>query len=85
MEGYYFANISFAGDDRAEFQSGDVIGYHQQRLRPCYRVWNIESEGYTSYQVNNATINIEDNSFTNVRAIHNSQPLIQVVFGMTHS
>ena len=83
MQDYYFANISFVGDDRVEIHPGDVIGY-QQKTRPCYRVSNIRREGYTSYSYDhttNGTINIDDDSSTYVR--DNYQPLIQVVFGMT--
>ena len=85
MENYYFANVSFTGNDRIEFQSGDVIGY-QHRFRPCYTVWSINTGGYTSYGdrfISSNTINIDDDS--SVTATADRQPLIQVIFGMTYN
>ena len=78
MGNYHFANISFTGSSRIEFQSGDVIGY-RHRSSPCYTVWSISTDGYTSYYDNSNTINIDDTSVES----SNRQPLIQVVFGMT--
>ena len=78
MGSYRFANISFTGSDRIEFQSGDVIGY-RHRSDPCYTVWSIATEGYTSYFDGSNTININSASEN-----FNTQPLIQVVFGMTY-
>ena len=81
MGNYYFADISFTGNDRFEVQSGDVIGY-QYRSSPCYTVWSNEVDDYTSYSIddiNDDTINITDSS---VIANRNLQPLIQVAFGM---
>ena len=90
MGNYYFANVSFTGNERIEFQSGDVIGYWHRSslvLRPCYRVWNIRTAGYTSYRVGATrdnpfidTININDGSSA---AITDRQPLIQVTFGIS--
>ena len=84
MESYYFANVSFIGNDTIEFQSGDVIGY-RHRSSPCYTVWSIRTEGYTSYSASSSTIlrsgntvDIEGNSVT---ATTDMQPLIQVTFG----
>ena len=81
MGSYYFADVSFTGGDRIEFQSGDVIGY-RHRSSPCYTVYNINTGGYTSYSVrsiSNDVINIGDSS---VAETDNRQPLIQVIFGM---
>ena len=72
----------FTGNNRIEFQSGDVIGY-RHRSNACYRVWNIETTGYISYtdsSINDEMINIADGS-ADVNT--NRQPLIQVTFGMT--
>ena len=83
---YYFANVSFTGNERIEFHSGDAIGYWHAALWPCYTVWNIRTAGYTSYSVGatfgNAfidTININDGSSA---ATTDRQPLIQVTYGM---
>ena len=46
MERYNFSNVSFTGNDRIKFKSGDVIGYQQA----CYEVWNNATIGYTSYR-----------------------------------
>ena len=87
MEDYYFANVSFTGNDRIEFQSGDVIGYWHRSRPFCYRVWNIRTAGYTSYGVratlnnNINTIDIDDGSTI---VTTDRQPLIQVTFGNTH-
>ena len=83
MGSYYFADVSFNGNDRIEFQSGDVIGY-RHRSSPCYTVYSIRTGGYTSYNVrsiSNDMINMDDSSVT---ATANRQPLIQVIFGMTY-
>ena len=83
MGDYYIAAASLTEDNIIEFQSGDVIGY-LHRDTPCYRVWSIESAGYTSYSNNDLfgdTVNIIASSVTKTS---NIQPLIQLVFGMTH-
>ena len=80
MGNYYFADVSFTGNDRIEFQSGDVIGY-RHRSSPCYTLWSISTGGYTSYSdrsISNDMINFDDSSATSDR-----QPLIQVIFGTT--
>ena len=71
--------MSCTGDNRIEFQSGDIIGYyHANNVR--YRLWNIETVGYTSY------VRDEDsppNTF-NVNGVDDSttrQPLIQMLYG----
>jgi len=76
---YYLGNASCTENNRIEFQSGDVIGYHQGFIR--YQMWNIRPMGYTSLRIdeNNPLdiFNTDDvnNVFTNI------QPLIQVMFG----
>ena len=89
MGDYNFANVSFTGNDRIEFQSGDVIGYWHRRVQmgrfiwqTCYTMWNIETAGYKSYSVNptSNTVNINDDS---VAITTDRQPLIQVTFGKT--
>ena len=46
MGGYYLGNVSCTGNERIEFQSGDVIGYyHANEVQ--YRLWSIDTTGYT--------------------------------------
>ena len=80
MGDYYLGNVSCNGDNRIEFQSGDVIGYHQgDPLR--YRLWTIKNMEYTTYY------HAGSNSFTMFDinnddvASENRQPLIQVMYG----
>ena len=82
MGDYYLANVSFTNNDRIEFQSDDVIGYYIPD-GSRYNVWNIETEGYTSYideddresfSINSETDSTEDNR----------QPLILVIFGKAY-
>ena len=79
VEDYYFANVSFTGNNRIEFQSGDVIGYWHASS-PCYTVWNIRTAGYTSYGIRrfgrSRFFSINDDSTSS------RQPLIQVTFGI---
>ena len=81
---YYLGNASCTGNNRIEFQSGDVIGhYHANEVR--YKLWNIETMGYTSYihDENNPpnTFNINNNDVdSQIR-----QPLIQVLYGKIRS
>ena len=77
---YYLGNVSCTGNNRTEFQSGDVIGYHQaDSVR--YQLWNIRTVEYTAYNydanapLNSVNINNADNSDDD------RQPLIQVMFG----
>ena len=77
---HYLGNVSCTGNNRIEFQSGDVIGYHYGS--PVhYRLWSIESNGYTSYYHNT---NSPLNTFTisnGVRSVDNTQLLIEVMYG----
>ena len=78
---YYLGAVSCTGNNRIEFQSGDVIGYHQgDSVR--YRLWSVNNNGYTAYYYNNVpnplnTFNINDADDTG----NNRQPLIQVMYG----
>ena len=75
---YYLGNVSCAGNNSIEFQSGDVIGYHQSRA--VHQLWSIESNGYTSYYHNTSS---PLNTFTTSNASQSvdRQPLIQVIYG----
>ena len=80
MGSYYYADVTFERNERIEFQSGDVIGY-QHRFNPCYRVWSIQTEGYTAYSSFFNTIDING---TSVFVNSDRQPLIHVIFGKKH-
>ena len=76
---YYLGNVSCTGDNRIEFQSGDIMGhYHANEVR--YVLRNIGTMGYTSYvrdedsPLNTFNVNGVDDSLTR-------QPLIQVLYG----
>ena len=77
---FYLGNVSCTGNNRIEFQSGDVIGYHQSSA-VRYRLWSIKSKGYISYQLatdsplNIFVISNDDQSDSN------KQPLIEVMYG----
>ena len=78
---YYLGNVSCTGNNRIEFQSGDVIGYHHGSS-VLYRLWSIDTNGYTTYHHDTSsplnTFNINDND---VSSTDNSQPLIEVMYG----
>ena len=75
---YYLGNVTCTGDNRIEFQSGDVIGYyHGNEVR--YQLWSIGTMGYTSYSRDEES---PPNIFnTNNVDSDTSQPLIQVLYG----
>ena len=78
---YYLGIVSCTGDNRIEFQSGDIIGHHHAN-KVRYRLWNIEATGYTSYVGDQ---NNQPNDF-NTSGIDgtNRQPLIQVLYGKVY-
>ena len=76
---YYLGNVTCTGENRIEFQSGDVIGYyHANEVQ--YRLWTIETMGYTSYIHDQGSpsnmFNINNVDYSETR-----QPLIQVLYG----
>ena len=75
---YYLGNVSCTGDNRIEFQSGDVLGYyHANEVR--YRLWNIETMGYTAYSRERK--NPPNFNINGIDGTENRQPLIQVLYG----
>ena len=76
---YYLGN---AFCTRIEFQSGDVIGYHQRGgIFLHYEVWNIATIGYISYR-DSASSPLDTIDITNVDDTYDNRlPLIQVMFG----
>ena len=81
---YYLGNVTCTGNNRIEFQSGDIIGYHHGSS-VLYRLWNIDANGYTSYHRDVSsplnTFNTDSNDDTD----SDKQPLIQLMYGkMNH-
>ena len=77
---YYLGNVSCNGNDRIEFQSGDVIGYHQgDELR--YRLWTVGNMDYTTYYRDASNPRNSFNINNNDVASENRQPLIQIMYG----
>jgi len=79
MGTYHLANVSFTGDERVEFQSEYIIGYHIPDA-PRNNIWNIKTMGYTSYFTNSAQPGNSVSDFGR-NNVDNRQPLIQVIFG----
>ena len=72
-------NISLSGDNRTEFQSGDVVGYyHPNDAR--YVIRDVLTDGYVLYsfttnQADSVDLNDADNT------INRRQPIIQFTIG----
>ena len=76
---YYLGNVSYAGDNRIEFQSGDVIGYHQGRyLR--YQLLDMRYNYIISHIYETSTP-LENININNSSDVHNERPLLEVLFG----
>ena len=78
MSGYYLADIQFTGNNRIEFQLGDIIGYYHPD-EPRYRVWSIQTSGYDSYTRSGTSSSF---SLSGANRDDDRQPLIQVTLGM---
>lgn len=78
---YRLGNVSCTGNSRIEFQSGDVIGYHQgSTLR--YRLWNIGIVGYTSYHLDRFFNTLDTIDISSVDdTFSDRQPLIHLMYG----
>ena len=77
---YYSTIVLLTNNDRIEFQSDDVIGYYQPS-NSQREIWNIETNGYTSYSNN---VNSPGTTFdiNNVDYMDGQrQPLIEIMFG----
>ena len=79
-ENYYHVSLSLNNNSQIEFQSGDVIGYHQPS-DPQRIIWSILTNGYASYSntTTSPLTSIDTNNIDQVWANH--QPLIAVMFG----
>ena len=79
---YYLGAVSCTEKNRIEFQSGDVIGYHQGDS-VLYQLWSINSNVYISYHRDaNSPLNTFDISNDDGLSANAQQPLIQVMYGM---
>ena len=78
---YYLGNVSCTGNNRIEFQSGDIIGYYQNSsLR--YQVWSSNNSiGYISFVRFEPTPPATFNLNTIDASDNNVQPLIQMLYG----
>ena len=77
---YYFANLSLSGNNRIEFEPGDIIGYYQSSdSRRSIR--NIQTSGYTSYSnaASSPSTSFDINNAGNTDT--DRQPLTEVLFG----
>jgi len=75
-------NITLTGDERIEFQSGDVIGYyHPSDAR--YRVRTITTEGYVQYEFDGSPTptSVDLSTVGSNRITDQRQPLIQFTIG----
>ena len=81
-DNYCIANIALTGNDRIEFQSGDVVGWYTTP-DARYGMMTIRTDGYVVYFRLSYTLapptsaNISENSIGD-----RFQPLIQFVIGM---
>ena len=80
-EEYHLGTVSCSGNNRIEFQSGDVIGY-LQGVPARYVVWSVNTNGYISYYANlnkqpPESINAD---ISNLDSVNSNQPLIQVIY-----
>ena len=77
---FYLGNVSCTGNNRIEFQSGDVIGYHQgSPVR--YRLWTVQYDGYRAYYHNTSS---PLNTFiisNDVRTRNDMIPMIELMYG----
>ena len=77
---YHLANMSCTGDNRTEFQSGDVIGYYQYNSSHS-QLLSVVIEGYTSYRINSSLTSLTSINISLFNTLRSIQPLIQVMYG----
>ena len=80
---YWLLNMSLTGDERIEFQAGDIIGYYHS-VNPRYRVHNNPNPANyrQTYSINNETGPTETFDLNDTDIIpHNRQPLFSVNYG----
>ena len=79
--GFLEMNIILTGDDRIEFQSGDVVGYYHPNSSR-YQVRNLQTDGYVLYRFDVSptptSVGLSEANFVSQLR----QPLIQFAVGM---
>ena len=82
VEMYYFANVSFAINETIQLRPTDIFGYYQPPS-PRYTVWSINTTGYASSNISTGSTS-QGFIFTQtiLNKVNDSQPLIQVLYGM---
>ena len=78
--GFLETNITLTGDDRIEFQSGDVVGYYHPSGSQ-YVVRDIPTDGYVLYRFDGSPPPTSVNLNEGDRRINSRQPLIQFQIG----
>ena len=81
-EGYnnFEATIILTGENRTEFQSGDVIGYyHPPQSR--YRVWDVRTNGYILFRFDGSPAPNSVNLSAADAMFDCRQPLLQFTVG----
>jgi len=79
-------NITLTGNERIEFQSGDVIGYyHSSNI--SYDVRTIRTDGYVQYEFDGSPnlTSVDLNTVANDSIRNQRQPLIQFAIGETYN
>jgi len=79
-------NVTLTGDERIEFQSGDVIGYYHPRdIR--YDIRNIKTDGYVQYIFDGSPnlTSVDLSTVANDSITDQRQPLIQFTIGETYN
>ena len=83
MGDYYFANVSFAENERVKIEKGSFIGIYQPP-NPRFAVQTINSTEYSYYTYRGMIprMNLSTTRALNeCTMVNDSQPLIQLVFG----
>ena len=76
---YHLGLVQCPGNNLIEFQSGDVIGFHQSDTL-LYQLWSNNTNGYTAYyhRTSSPLVTFDINSAT---IASSRQPLIEVMYG----
>lgn len=71
-------NVTLSGDNRTEFESGDVVGYfHPGDVR--YQIQDLRTTGYVLYGfITNETSSVNLND---AQTVNRRQPMIQFTIG----
>ena len=79
----YWRNVSCTGNNRIEFQSGDVIGYYQNNSLQN-QLWGVVYVGYKSY-VYKTPMALNTVSIKNFNQTFDEQLLLQIMFGKNYN